>query len=68
MFNTAADREWEEWQKVCKTLLETGAVTQEDLNTSVSAPVVTNGQKILNAIRKWGDKVETLAIENYKNN
>lgn len=65
-FNDAAQHEWQAWQDLCKVLKDTGAVTEEDLKASVKAHPTTPGLKILSAIRDWGDKNYTLAIENYE--
>ena len=53
--NTIDRNEWEQWQKLCKFLLEIGAVTEADLASSTTAPADSVGRRLFNEIREWGD-------------
>ena len=49
-----ADLEWRRWRELCGLLLDAGAVTEDDLDSTVDQNA-TKGQRLLNAIRAWGD-------------
>jgi hypothetical protein len=60
--------EWEAWQLVCRALRD-GSVTAEDL----AAPLVktrrnptTKGQRILQTVMEWGDKLAALRVHQAK--
>ena len=56
--------EWEAWQKVIAMLRQLGAVTEGDLQSSVTANS-TPGQILLNRIRDWGEakgKLHTIKV------
>jgi hypothetical protein len=46
--------EHEQWQMLCQELKKSGAVTEEDLKSSVTL-LSTSGQYLLSMIRAWGD-------------
>ena len=48
------DIEWQLWRDLCGRLEETGMVTAADLKAP-AAENRTNGQKLLHAIRAWGE-------------
>ena len=53
--------EWDLWQKVCTRLVLANAVTGADLKGRAGDDS-TNGQRLLNLIREWGDARATLAL------
>jgi hypothetical protein len=56
-----ARQEHEAWQRVCSQLHRQGAVKKSDLESRVSEKE-TPGQRLLRAIRLWGD----LRVEMFK--
>lgn len=54
-----AKQEWQQWRTVCTMLKKCGAVTDEDLK-SLSTQTKTPGQKLLNALKIWGDLVRKM--------
>lgn len=59
MFNDAADREWQQWQRVCAALKKAGAVTEVDLKTSARKRG-TPGLDLLHEIHEWGQAMREL--------
>jgi len=51
--------EHELWKELCRQLKERGAVTKEDLESPMGDDK-TPGQKLMNTLRTWGDKLVEL--------
>lgn len=56
----ASQTEWTAWQTLCGELSAVGAVTREDLQSPQGARD-TQGQRLLAAIREWGEARVALA-------
>lgn len=61
MIEREAFEEHAAWLTIVELLKKTGAVSQEDCDSPVSKNS-TDGQKLFNAIRKWGNKLVRLRV------
>lgn len=53
--------EWENWREVCKQLKDLGAVTENDLQSRIDE-METPGQRLLEAIRQWGNSFVEMSL------
>ena len=54
-------QEWDAWKELCAHMRKMGAVTDKDCHSSVRDDD-TDGQKLFNLIRAWGERLVELRI------